>query len=122
MYFNVLTSDETLSTRLLGNPLEKAIVQVWSGSSWGKICVDSWSFEYATLICQQAGYGHAMQSLSVPIDDYSDGQMEVYLNLKPYEVCINVSVLNFNDISCRDIMTVNCECQQYQAGVQCSTY
>ncbi len=123
LYYNVLTTDETISTRLLGNPIEQAIVQVWNGSSWGRICVDSWSLEYATLTCQQAGYGYAIQALSIPIeDDYSDGQMEVYLNLRPSETCITVSALNFNEFSCRDTITANCECQQYQAGVQCSMY
>ena len=64
--YPILYSDEEWILRLVGDPFKKAVVELFDGYEWGRICVDGdWKLKMATYVCRHLGYEKALGALSV---------------------------------------------------------
>ena len=104
-----------LSLRLLGNPTQRAIVQVSDGLSWGRICSESWKYQHANMVCKQFGYAGALTAISIPFERSQEPPKEAYVNLSGYcsesiDECSKLAITN------------KCNCQSDDAGIICRKY
>lgn len=59
-----LDSSEALMLRLAGGSTPReGRVEIFFGDSWGSVCDDSWDLTDASIVCQQLGYGFAVEAV-----------------------------------------------------------
>ena len=95
--------------RLLGDPTEKAIVEVYDGFNWGRVCELEF-IEDAFLICRHFGYKTALANISIPIER---GKQRSKIFQMGY--CSGGELQQ-----CDSEIYPSCLCREYEAGVICS--
>ena len=96
--------------RLLGDPTEKATLEINDGYNWGRVC-EFENIKTATIACRHFGYNTALAAIPVPIEG---GRPKI---LK--------STCRWGDratslLQCNTRITDICLCSEYDAGLICS--
>ena len=107
-----ISTDDTLTMRLNGNPTKNATVEIYDDfGTWGPICSLGWNLNAAQFICRHFGYETALGALQIPIQAIRPKMLQVKCESKEY-----ASLLE-----CNTETSVLCLCNNYEAGVVCST-
>ena len=111
--------------RLIGDPIKKAVVEVYDGiSRWGRICPDEWALEHAQFVCKHFGYRTALGAIEIRSDDitYLSNGSTIENMIEVTSRCHSDSTTNsFVDSCTRTAISIECECSQLNAGVICGT-
>ena len=101
--------------RLLGDPTERATVEVYDGFNWGRVCGEFvWNIKEAEMVCRHFGYQTALGAIRVPIGEEiirSKFLQSRFCGDYPHATSL---------LQCETRITAYCLCSKYDAGVVCS--
>ena len=109
VYINYLAGD-TLIMRLLGDPTERATVEIYDGFNWGRVC-EFLNIETAAIVCRHSGYQTALAAIPVP--------KEVGIR-RPKILQTRCEEHATSLLQCDTQISEHCLCSKYDAGVICS--
>ena len=62
----LLSTDDTLTMRLNGDPAKNATVEIYDEfGTWGPICPIKWNLQAAEIVCRHLGYESTIRALQV---------------------------------------------------------
>ena len=78
-----MLSGMRFKTRLVGDPLDKARVELYYDviPEWGTICPDNWNANMATDVCKEHGYGLASAVVTMFQNNYYNGTGRTFLRV-----------------------------------------
>ncbi len=131
----ILTLGTSLKLRLLGDPLQGAVVEVYDGvSKWGQICPNTWTTSDARFVCSYFGYAGTVAAIKIPLDvsalnDTTNNKIiRIWrCGLDNFPYTDRAPCLLFpheceeSFLSCNIDVSTDCECSSLNAGVISST-
>ena len=111
-----ISTDETLTMRLEGDPTENATVEIYDefGTS-GPICPIEWNLKAAHTVCRHFGYETALGALQIPIEAEITRPKMLQVSCNKPRIELYESLLQ-----CTTETSALCLCNNYEAGVVCS--
>ena len=97
--------------KLVGDPTQRAVVEIHNGFTWGRVCEGLWNIESAAIVCRHFGYPTALGAVHVRME----GEM-----IRPKIFQTKCKAEHTSLLQCGTKIHPECLCSKYEAGVICS--
>lgn len=97
--------------KLVGDPTETAVVEIYDGFTWGRICEGLWNIQSAAIVCRHFGYSTALGAVHVPMEEKT---------IRPRRLQIHCKAEHSSLQQCDTQIHPECLCSKFEAGVICS--